>query len=87
MRRVGGRRPGPARLKTLAVIVGLVFVLTGVFAIIGDPAAASGRGRAGVFSRALNALRDVFGDPGAGLAMIAAGILIGGLLFWLADRR
>ena len=88
MRRVppfgrGGRRA----LKRVAVITGSLLVLLGIAALVGDPDAAQGRNRTAFFARALRGLRDAFGDPGGGIAMIVLGVLLGSFLYWLASRR
>ncbi|MGB3624520.1 MAG: hypothetical protein WA989_01745 [Henriciella sp.] len=60
----------------------------GLAAIIGDPdSTGQSRSRAAMFTRALKGLREAFGDPGGGIAMMAVGVLLGGLLWWLADRK
>lgn len=81
-----GRRSS-RQLKRIALIVGGLFILLGIAALIGDPDQAQGHRRTALFVRALKGLREVFGDPGAGLAMIVVGIGLGGLLWWLADRN
>ena len=81
------RPPGRLPLKILALVIGAIFVLVGIVALVGDPDQATGLRRAAVFSTALQALRDAFGDPGGGVAMILVGIGLGGFLFWAADRH
>ena len=85
------RQPGRARgrrgLQRFAVVLGGLFVLVGIAALAGDPDAAQGQRRTAKYTRALNVLRDVLGDPGGGIAMIALGLLLGGGLYWVASRR
>ncbi|MEQ9314888.1 MAG: hypothetical protein RLN72_03490 [Henriciella sp.] len=83
-------RPGARstrQLKRIAVVVGGLFILVGIAALIGDPDQAQGQRRTAVFARALKGLREAFGDPGAGIAMIVVGVALGSLLWWLADRK
>ena len=74
-------------LKAVAIIIGGIFVLIGITALIGDPDAADGVWRAGKYSRALQTLREALGDPGGGIAMIGLGLVLGGFLYWAAGRR
>lgn len=74
-------------LRRLAVLVGALSILVGVAALVGDPDAAANSGRTGLYLRALRGLREAFGDPGGGFAMIVTGLLLGGLMFWAAGRR
>ena len=77
-----------SRLKVVAVVVGGVCVLVGIVALLGDPEGfGSGRGRSHLFVKAFQGLRNVFGDPGGGIAMIVLGLVLGGGLYWLARRR
>lgn len=88
MRRLPPRRqPGRRMLQRCAFLVGFLFVLVGIAALLGDPDAAHGNRRTGVYVRALRGLRDAFGDPGGGIAMIVVGVLLGGGLYWVAGRR
>ena len=80
-----GRRK-TAYLKRTGVILGGLFVLVGIAALIGDPDQAQAQRRTALYVRALNGLWDVFGDPGAGIAMILIGLALAGLFWWLADR-
>lgn len=74
-------------LKRGALLIGLLFVMTGIAALAGDPDAAHGNRKTGMYVRALRGLRDAFGDPGGGIAMILAGVLLGGFLYWAAGRK
>ncbi|MEE2877430.1 MAG: hypothetical protein VX593_00370 [Pseudomonadota bacterium] len=86
MRRLRPKRQ-PRTLERLAILIGLLFVTLGVAALIADPDAAHGSRQTGVYVRALQGLRDAFGDPGGGLAMIGLGVVLGGVLFWAAGRK
>ena len=81
------RRRGSIYLKRFALIAGAIFVLTGVAALVGDADEAAPSKKTAVFVRALRSLREAFGDPGGGIAMIAVGLLLGGLLYWAAGRK
>jgi len=83
-------RPGRANrraLQRISIFVGGLFVLVGVAALVGDPGAAASSRRTGLYVRALRGLREAFGDPGGGIAMIITGLLLGGFLYWAAGRR
>lgn len=81
------RNPGRRALKRIAVVVGVLFVLVGIAAIVGDAGEAQPGRRTALYVRALRNLREAFGDPGGGIAMILIGLLLGGGMYWLASRR
>ncbi len=68
-------------------MIGGLFVLVGIVALVGEPDDAGSHTRMARFARALRWLREAFGDPGGGIAMIVVGILIGGGLWWYASRK
>ncbi len=81
-------RAGPGTsLRMVALVIGAVFVLTGVAALVGDPAGAESSRWTAIYVRTLQLLRQTFGDPGAGIAMIVIGLLLGGFLYRAAGRK
>jgi hypothetical protein len=74
-------------LKRIAVVTGALFVLVGIAALAGNPDNAVGSRPTGKYIQVLEDLRSLLGDPWGALAMIVAGLVVGGLLYWLAARR
>lgn len=71
----------------MALLIGGLFVLLGVTALVGDPDKAVSNRLMGPYVRALRALREAFGDPGGGIMMIVVGLLLGSIFYWAASRR
>ena len=71
----------------MALLIGGLFVLVGVTALVGDPDKAVGSRPTGLYIRALRGLREAFGDPGGGIMMIVVGLLLGSFFYWAASRR
>lgn len=73
-------------LKYVAVTIGSVFVIVGLASFFGDASEAAPGYRTHGLSRLLKLLDGTVGSPWTGLILIAAGLVLGGLLYRQARR-